>query len=93
VNLLNKHEFLFVCEKLLHVVAFSCRACLAMKPLAEGASVNIEFSGCFRYIDRARGSQERDRLIDRSHGCGDTPCERTLLMSREIVFKSWMCTS
>jgi hypothetical protein len=57
-----------VCEKLLHVVAFSCRACLAMKPLAEGASADIELSGCFRYIGRARGSQERDRLMSFNRG-------------------------
>jgi hypothetical protein len=56
-----------------------------MKPLAEGASVDIKPSGCFRYIFRARGSQKRDRLIDRGHGYRDIACERVLLMSCESV--------
>jgi hypothetical protein len=64
-----------------------------MKPLAEGASVDIEPSGCFRYIFRARGSQKRDRLIDRGHGYRDIACERVLLMSCESVHEPGMCTS
>ena len=32
------------------MVALSYGACLTMKPLAKGASVDIEPSGCFRYI-------------------------------------------
>jgi hypothetical protein len=75
------------------VVALSYRACLAMKPLAEGASVDIKPSSCFRYIFRARGSQKRDCLIDREHGYRDIACERVLLMSCESVHEPGMCTS